>query len=367
MKKTIILRVFFLFALVANVLFAHAQAYEYVCKKEGDFWTCGLKNLIELQDDLGITFELRGRKGYLWKIYWRIYDRRESGRQFRGDAEMNENSKVVVYLENGLSLTFTKCLSLPDYSSFLYMTDAIEFLNGKQFLFNDSQRQTFAMSLLRLYNITKVSFDGKAINTPKMRSAETFNAMCKTLIAKTGDQEQFGKEKIKDSEVEDVVRNMTVESSSSSFTDEDYEAAMRKWAEEQEREAQANKRAGEKYLAEYAKQPNVRKLSSGVLYKVIKAGTGRKPLLTSTIIINYKGNTIDGVDLGDTFKNRDPMTTRANITISGFADALQQMPVGSIWEIVIPYDKAYGEKGTGKIKPYSALIFKVELLNIEEY
>lgn len=341
MKKTVILRVLFLFALAANVLFAHAQAYEYVCKKEGDFWTCGLKNLIELQDDLGITFELRGRKDNLWKIYWRIYDRRESGRQFRGDAEMNENSKVVVYLENGISFTFRDCFSLPDYSSFLYMSDAVDWVN----MMSDSQGQSLAMAFLRSYNITKISFDGKTIYTPKMRSAETFEAMAQDLQTKTGDPYLCGGEKVNKTTLDEYGNELISEM----------------------RIASESKEAGEKYMANYAKQPNVRKLSSGVLYKVIKAGTGRKPLLTSTIKINYKGNTIDGVDLGDTFKNRDPMTTRANITISGFADALQQMPVGSIWEIVIPYDKAYGEKGTGKIKPYSALIFKVELLNIEEY
>ena len=345
MKKTIVQRMIILLVFTANVLFANAQAYEYVCKKEGDFWSCGLKNLIELQDDLGITFELRGRKGYLWKVYWRIYDRRETGRQFYTDANTNEHSQVVVYLENGLSFTFRNCFSLPDYSSFLYMSDAVDLVNGMEFMLNDSQRQSVAMPFLRLFNITKISFDGKTIYTPKMRSAETFEAMAQDLMTKTEDSGLYGGKKLDFSKYEDIAKNLT----GVSHDDE------------------ANKEAGEKYMANYAKQPNVRKLSSGVLYKVIKEGTGRKPLMTSTIKINYKGNTIDGVDLGDTFKNRDPMTTRANITISGFADALQQMPVGSIWEIVIPYDKAYGENGAGKIKPYSALIFKVELLEIEEY
>ena len=341
MKKTIVQRIIILLVFTANVFFAHAQAYEYVCKKEGDFWTCGLKNLIELQEDLGITFELRGRKGYLWKLYWRIYDRRNTGRQFDTDANTNEHSQVVVYLENGISFTFRDCFSLPDYSSFLYMSDAVDWVN----MMSDSQGQSLAMAFLRSYNITKISFDGKTIYTPKMRSAETFEAMAQDLQTKTGDPYLCGGEKVNKTALDEYGNELINEM----------------------RIASESKEAGEKYMANYAKQPNVRKLSSGVLYKVIKAGTGRKPLLTSTIKINYKGNTIDGVDLGDTFKSREPMTTRANITISGFADALQQMPVGSIWEIVIPYDKAYGEKGTGKIKPYSALIFKVELLNIEAH
>ena len=75
----------------------------------------------------------------------------------------------------------------------------------KKFFLNDSQRQTFAMSVLRLYNITKVSFDGKTINTPKMRSAETFNAMCKALEEKTDDQWSYGEENMEKSEIEDIV------------------------------------------------------------------------------------------------------------------------------------------------------------------
>lgn len=341
MKKTIIQRIVFLLFFTANVLFANAQAYEYVCKKDGEgYWTCSLKNLIKLQDNLGITFELSGKQDRLWMLYWRIYDRRESGRQFVSDADMNKNSQVVVYLENGLNFTFRNCLSTPYEGHYFYMTDAVDLLNGKQFLLNDNQRQSLAMELFRSINITKISFDDKTIYTPKMRSAETFEAMAQDLMTKTGDPYLCGGEKVDLSECLEIVNIITDGN---------------------------NKVAGEKYMANYAKQANVKRLSGGVLYKVIKAGSGRKPQSTSMVKINYKGNTIDGDDLGDTFKSGEPMRTRVNQLINGIGDALQQMPVGSIWEMVIPYDKAYGENGAGPIKPYSALIFKIELLRIEEY
>ena len=190
----------------SKTLSTRAQAYQFVCKeKEDGFWSCELKYDIDLQDNLSITFGLLGHKDHLWKIDWNIYDDRKSGRQFSDDADINENSQVVVYLENGLSFTFKECLSLPYFGSFKYITETVDLMNGKQFFLNDSQRQTFAMSVLRLYNITKVSFDGKTINTPKMRSAETFNAMCKALEEKTDDQESYGKEKIEKSEIEDIV------------------------------------------------------------------------------------------------------------------------------------------------------------------
>ena len=190
----------------SKTLSTRAQAYDFVCKeKETGFWYCDLKYSIDLQDDLKITFGLVGHKDYLWKIDWHIYDKRKSGKQFSDDAGINENSQVVVYLENGLNFTFRECLSLPYFGSFEYITETVDLMNGKKFFLNDSQRQTFAMSLLRLYNITKVSFDGKTINTPNMRSAETFNAMCKALEEKTDDQWSYGKEIMEKSEIEDIV------------------------------------------------------------------------------------------------------------------------------------------------------------------
>ena len=127
-----------------------------------------------------------------------------------------------------------------------------------------------------------------------------------------------------------------------------------------------NKEEGEKYVAKYATGKDVKKLEGGVLYKVIKEGTGAIPSDTSMVKVNYEGKTIDGNVFDSSYKRGEPVTLAANQVIPGWTTALTHMPVGSVWEVVIPQEKAYGERMQGQIKPYSALIFKIELLGIEK-
>ena len=127
-----------------------------------------------------------------------------------------------------------------------------------------------------------------------------------------------------------------------------------------------NREAGEKYLANYAKGADVKKLGNGVLYKVIKEGNGEIPSDTAMVEVNYEGKTIDGTVFDSTYKRGKPVTLRANQVIKGWTEALVHMPVGSTWEVVIPQDQAYGEREQPQIKPFSALIFKIELLDIKK-
>jgi FKBP-type peptidyl-prolyl cis-trans isomerase FklB len=127
-----------------------------------------------------------------------------------------------------------------------------------------------------------------------------------------------------------------------------------------------NKKAGEDFLAKKAKEADVKKLDNGVLYKVIKEGSGEMPKDTSMVKVHYEGKTIDGEVFDSSYKRNDAVTLRANQVIKGFTEALVHMPVGSVWEVYIPQDLAYGERQQGQIKPFSALIFKVELLGIEK-
>ena len=127
-----------------------------------------------------------------------------------------------------------------------------------------------------------------------------------------------------------------------------------------------NREAGEKYLANYAKGADVKKLGNGVLYKVIKEGNGEIPSDTAMVEVNYEGKTIDGTVFDSTYKRGRPVTLRANQVIKGWTEALVHMPVGSTWEVVIPQDQAYGEREQPQIKPFSALIFKIELLDIKK-
>ena len=133
-----------------------------------------------------------------------------------------------------------------------------------------------------------------------------------------------------------------------------------------EKQFSENKAEGEKYVANYAKGKDVKKLKGGVLYKVIKAGTGALPTDTSMVKVHYEGKTIDGNVFDSSYKRGEPVTLAANQVIPGWTTALTNMPVGSVWEIVVPQEQAYGDRAQRGIKPFSALIFKLELLGIEK-
>lgn len=133
-----------------------------------------------------------------------------------------------------------------------------------------------------------------------------------------------------------------------------------------EKEYGPNKVAGEKFLAENKNKKDVKTLPSGVQYKVIKAGNGAMPSDTSMVKVHYEGRTLDGKVFDSSYKSGNPVTLRANQVIKGWTDALVHMPVGSVWEVYIPQDLAYGEREQGQIKPFSVLIFKIELLSIEK-
>ncbi|SFF85892.1 FKBP-type peptidyl-prolyl cis-trans isomerase [Prevotella sp. KH2C16] len=126
----------------------------------------------------------------------------------------------------------------------------------------------------------------------------------------------------------------------------------------------ANKEEGEKFMAMNKKKAGVKVLPSGVQYKVIKEGTGAMPKDTSLVTVNYEGKTLDGKVFDSTYKRNEPVQLRANQVIKGWTDALVHMPEGSVWEVYIPQNLAYGERESGPIKPFSALIFKIELVKI---
>ena len=135
-------------------------------------------------------------------------------------------------------------------------------------------------------------------------------------------------------------------------------------ARELEAQYGENKVAGEKFLADNAKKEGVVTLPSGVQYKVIKEGTGAIPADTSLVKVNYEGRLINDSIFDSSYKRGNPTTFRANQVIKGWTEALCKMPAGSIWEVYIPQELAYGEREQNIIKPFSALIFKIELLEV---
>ena len=133
-------------------------------------------------------------------------------------------------------------------------------------------------------------------------------------------------------------------------------------ARELEKTYGENKAEGEKFLAENAKKEGIKTLPSGVQYKVIKEGNGAMPADTSLVKVHYEGRTLDGNVFDSSYKRNEPTTLRCNQVIKGWTDALVNMPEGSVWEVYIPQEQAYAERETRDIKPFSMLIFKIELI-----
>ncbi len=127
-----------------------------------------------------------------------------------------------------------------------------------------------------------------------------------------------------------------------------------------------NKKKGEEFLAANKKKEGVVTLPSGVQYKVIKEGTGAIPADTSWVKVNYEGRTIDGKVFDSSYKRSEPLKLRCNQVIKGWTEALVCMPVGSVWEIYVPQELAYGDREQGMIKPFSTLIFKIELISAND-
>jgi FKBP-type peptidyl-prolyl cis-trans isomerase FklB len=127
----------------------------------------------------------------------------------------------------------------------------------------------------------------------------------------------------------------------------------------------ANKKAGEDFLAENKSKEGVMTTASGLQYKVIKAGKGAKPKATDKVRIHYHGTTIDGKVFDSSVDRKTPYELGVNQFVTGFSEGLQLMKVGAKYQFFIPQELAYKERSTGPIiKPFSALVFEVELLDI---
>ena len=127
-----------------------------------------------------------------------------------------------------------------------------------------------------------------------------------------------------------------------------------------------NRDAGKKFLEENAKNDSVITLPSGLQYKVLVKGEGEVPLANEKVQVNYEGRLIDGTVFDASSKHGDkPAEFTPTQVIKGWTEALTMMPVGSKWQLYIPYELAYGEREAGDIKPYSTLIFDVELVGID--
>jgi len=146
----------------------------------------------------------------------------------------------------------------------------------------------------------------------------------------------------------------------------DYQTLMRQRAQVRRQQAVLdNKKKGEAYLSEYKSQKDVRALDGGVLYKIIKQGAGKKPIEADMVQVNYRGTLINGSEF-DATAPEHPANLKVSSLIPGWKQALSMMPTGSKWQIVIPSQLAYGERGVGNdIGPNEVLVFDLELVAIQ--
>jgi FKBP-type peptidyl-prolyl cis-trans isomerase len=138
--------------------------------------------------------------------------------------------------------------------------------------------------------------------------------------------------------------------------------------QEQEAKRQAaietNKKEGATFLAANATKPGVVTLPSGLQYKILVAGTGAKPTADDRVVCNYRGTLLDNTEFDSSYKRGQPATFPVTGVIKGWTEALQLMPVGSKWQLFIPADLAYGERGQATITPNAVLVFELEVLSI---
>jgi FKBP-type peptidyl-prolyl cis-trans isomerase FklB len=135
----------------------------------------------------------------------------------------------------------------------------------------------------------------------------------------------------------------------------------------QEELAKKNKKEGEAFLAGNKKKEGVKTLPSGLQYKVVKSGTGKKPKLTDTVTVHYRGTLVNGTEFDSSSRRGQPGSFQVNGVIPGWTEALQLMEEGAKWQLFIPSNLAYGEKGAGRdIGPDATLIFDIELISIQE-
>jgi UDP-GlcNAc:undecaprenyl-phosphate/decaprenyl-phosphate GlcNAc-1-phosphate transferase len=144
------------------------------------------------------------------------------------------------------------------------------------------------------------------------------------------------------------------------------EEIRQKQMQAMEEQASDNKKQGEAFLAENTKKEGVVTLPSGLQYKVITAGQGKKPVESDTVMCNYRGTFLDGTEFDSSAQAGKPVPFEVKSIIPGIKEALLLMPVGSKWQVVIPSNLAYGDHGAANvIGPNATLIFELELVSIQ--
>ena len=160
----------------------------------------------------------------------------------------------------------------------------------------------------------------------------------------------------------------------SKYSDSDSQTAMNAFQQymenqmmnKQSQTADQNQKASDAFMAKIAAEPGVMKITDGLYYKVVQAGKGAVPTAKDTVKVNYEGSLIDGTVFDSSYKRGAPISFGVNQVIPGWTQALQKMPVGSTWMVYIAPNLAYGQSAPPVIGPNQALVFKIELLGINQ-
>jgi len=165
--------------------------------------------------------------------------------------------------------------------------------------------------------------------------------------------------------VEDVVKGRDIR-----LTVDEMKLAAQSYQQKRQAEetkaAEVNRAAGEKFLTANQDEDGVVALDSGLQYRVVSEGDGETPTETDTVVVHYEGQLLDGTVFDSSYSRGQPTELQVGKVIPGWQQALQLMPVGSEWEVWVPSDLAYGDKGAGPIGPNETLHFNIQLLEIKE-
>ena len=156
------------------------------------------------------------------------------------------------------------------------------------------------------------------------------------------------------------------------LSDDQITASLTRFDERRAQEAQvalasmieSNRNAGDAFRSNFAEDPKVETLASGLQYKVLQNGEGDKPANNSTVTIHYRGTLVDGREIDNSYARNEPVTIQIDQVIPGWTEALTRMPVGSKWQVVLPPELAYGDTGAGDfVEPGSTVVFEMELIS----
>lgn len=236
------------------------------------------------------------------------------------------------------------------------------------------KRKALIVLSLLAFSLEMVSAQGHKKKSKDIIELKTFNdtisyligADVATNIAKSGlslNNEIFFKGYDKSSKKQD---SLFTEEQKQQIMGKFQQQMMAKQQQKQVEDSKKNKADGKQFLLTNKTKEGVVELPSGLQYKILKLGTGQKPVATDEVEVNYEGKLIDGTIFDSSFERGEPISFPLNGVIKGWTEGLQLMPVGTLFELYIPSELAYGDQGNQAIPGGSTLIFKVELLSIKQ-